>query len=95
LEKPKSAIISGNGFKRFIKDAEQKYMVIPYGISILCFVSNMGVGLQEKLSPVESSETSKRIMPQLEEALTHALAALPLTRNCFPCNNALEHARFT
>ncbi len=81
MEKPKSAVTGGSGLTQ-------------YGISILCFVSNMAVGLQEELSPIEESGTSKRIMPQLEQALTHALAALPLTREGRPCNNALEHERF-
>jgi hypothetical protein len=51
-------------------------------------------GLQDKISPLGASETSKRIMPQLEQALIQALAALPLTREGCSCYNALEDARF-
>ncbi len=58
-----------------------------------CFVSNMAAGLQEKLSLAEVSETSKRIVPRVEQALIQALAALPLTREGCSCHNALEDAR--
>jgi hypothetical protein len=95
LEKARSAVIGGSGHEHFIKNVQQKQLLPFYSLSILSFVSNMAAGIQEELSPVEASETSKRIMPQLEQALTHALAALPLTREGCPCHNALEHARFT
>ena len=60
----------------------------------VCFVSNMAAGLQEQISPSETLDASKTIMPQLEQALIQALAALPLTREGCSCHNALEDARF-
>ena len=60
----------------------------------VCFVSNMAAGLQEQISPSETLDASKIIMPQLEQALIQALAALPLTLEGCSCHNALEDARF-
>lgn len=59
-----------------------------------CFVSNMAAGVQEGLTPFEVTKTSARIMPQLEQALTKTVMALPLRRKdgC-PCVNALRDAR--
>jgi 5'-methylthioadenosine phosphorylase len=60
----------------------------------LCFVSNMAAGIQERLTPSEVSEVSKRIVPKMEQILIETIRSLPLERgrNC-PCMRALENAR--
>jgi 5'-methylthioadenosine phosphorylase len=60
----------------------------------VCYVSNMAAGLQKKLSPSETLETSKLIAPRLEQALIEAVKALPVARKDCPCLNALNDARF-
>jgi hypothetical protein len=54
----------------------------------------MAAGLQKKLSPSETLETSKLIAPRLEQALIEAVKALPVARKDCPCLNALNDARF-
>ena len=61
----------------------------------VCSVSNMAVGLQEKLTPARVVEASKLITPRLGQALIEAVRALPLTRKACSCSNALKNARFT
>lgn len=60
----------------------------------LCFVSNMAAGMQERLTPSEVSQVSKRIMPKIEQILIETIRALPLERgkNC-PCATTLKDAR--
>jgi len=60
----------------------------------VCFVSNMAAGIQERLTPLEVSKVSERIMPKLEEVLIETIKALPSKRegNC-PCAGALRDAR--
>jgi len=60
----------------------------------VCCVSNMAAGLQEKLSPAETSKVSKLISPRLEQALIEAVKALPVARKDCPCSSALRNARF-
>jgi 5'-methylthioadenosine phosphorylase len=61
----------------------------------ICFVSNMAAGIQERLTPLEVSETSKLIMSKLEQLLIDTIRILPTDRkgNC-PCGGALRDARF-
>lgn len=60
----------------------------------LCFVSNMAAGMQERLTPSEVAEVSKRIMPKMKQILIETVKALPLERgkSC-RCARALEDAR--
>jgi 5'-methylthioadenosine phosphorylase len=59
-----------------------------------CFVSNMAAGVQEQLTPFEVSKVSRKIMLQLEQALTDTMKVLPMLRkgNC-PCADALRNAK--
>jgi 5'-methylthioadenosine phosphorylase len=59
-----------------------------------CFVSNMAAGIHERLTPIDVSKVSEKIMPKLEQVLIETIKALPLQRkgNC-PCANALRNAR--
>jgi len=61
----------------------------------VCFVSNMAAGMQERLTPLEVSKISERLMPKVEQVLIETVEALPLKRegNC-PCASALKYARF-
>lgn len=86
MERHKSAVISGSGFDYLIKNPEEENIVTLYGVS--------PVGLLKKISTEEVSEASKKIVPRLEQALTHALAVLPLTRDCCSCKHVLENLRF-
>lgn len=59
-----------------------------------CFVSNMAAGIQERLTPLEVSQVSRKIMSKLQQVLIETVKTLPLQRpdNC-PCVNALKNAR--
>lgn len=61
----------------------------------VCFVSNMAAGMQERVTPIEVSKTSKTLMPKMEQLLIEAAKALPDRRggSC-PCASALKYARF-
>ena len=61
----------------------------------VCFVSNMAAGMQERLTPLEVSKVSEKIMPNVEQTLIETIKALPFQRegNC-PCADALRNARF-
>ncbi|MEM1756989.1 MAG: S-methyl-5'-thioadenosine phosphorylase, partial [Candidatus Bathyarchaeia archaeon] len=60
----------------------------------LCFVSNMAAGMQERLTPLEVMEISRRINSYVEQIIIEAIKAIPLERsgNC-PCAQALREAR--
>jgi len=61
----------------------------------ICYVSNKAAGMQQRLTVREVSETSKQILPKIEQVLIDTVKRLPLKRegNC-PCANALKNARF-
>jgi 5'-methylthioadenosine phosphorylase len=59
----------------------------------LCFVSNMAAGMQERLTPSEVFEVSKKITPKVEQILIETVKALPLVRGSCPCARALKDAR--
>lgn len=59
----------------------------------LCFVSNMAAGMQERLTPIEVSQISKQIEPNLKKVLTETISNLPVRRRCCPCFTALENSR--
>jgi len=61
----------------------------------ICFVSNMAAGMQERLTPLEVSKISEKLMPKIEQLLIETVNALPFKRegNC-PCASALKYARF-
>ncbi|MEM2319786.1 MAG: S-methyl-5'-thioadenosine phosphorylase [Candidatus Bathyarchaeia archaeon] len=59
----------------------------------LCFVSNMAAGMQERLTPSEVFEVSRRLAPKVEQILVKAVGALPLERSNCPCAHALKDAR--
>ena len=61
----------------------------------ICYVSNMAAGMQQRLSALELSKVSKKILPVIEEVLIGTVKGLPLKRerNC-SCASALRDARF-
>lgn len=60
----------------------------------LCFVSNMAAGIQEKLTPLEVMEVSRRITPHVEQIIIETIKAIPLERSgSCPCAQALKEAR--
>ncbi len=59
----------------------------------ICYVSNMAAGIQEKLTALEVSNTSKNVVPKIGQVLIETVKTLPHKRNC-PCANALNDARF-
>jgi 5'-methylthioadenosine phosphorylase len=59
----------------------------------ICYVSNMAAGIQERLTALEVSKTSKNVVPKIEQVLIETIKTFPHKRNC-PCVNALRDARF-
>jgi 5'-methylthioadenosine phosphorylase len=60
----------------------------------LCFVSNMAAGMQERLTPKEVYDISRKVQPRIEQILIETVKALAVERRgkC-PCANALKDAR--
>ncbi|MGQ9538496.1 MAG: S-methyl-5'-thioadenosine phosphorylase [Candidatus Bathycorpusculaceae bacterium] len=60
----------------------------------LCFVSNMAAGMQERLTPKEVYDISRKLQPKIEQILIETVKALAMERKgkC-PCANALKNAR--
>jgi len=63
--------------------------------AVVCYVSNMAAGMQERLTPLEVSKVCREIIPKLKQVLIGTITALPIEReaNC-PCTSALRNARF-
>ena len=61
----------------------------------ICYVSNMAAGMQQRLSALEVSKVSKKILPAIGEVLIGAIKCLPFKRedHC-SCSGALKNARF-
>jgi 5'-methylthioadenosine phosphorylase len=61
----------------------------------ICYVSNMAAGMQQRLSALEVSKVSKKILPAIGEVLIGAIKGLPFKREdrC-SCSGALKNARF-
>jgi 5'-methylthioadenosine phosphorylase len=59
----------------------------------VCFVSNMAAGMQERLTPKEVFEVSRRVQPKIEQLLIETVKALPIEHRKCPCVNALKDAR--
>ena len=59
----------------------------------ICYVSNMAAGVQERLTALEVSKTSKNVVPKIGQVLIETVKILSRKRNC-PCANALRDARF-
>jgi len=72
----------------FARELEMCYAAV-------CFISNMAAGIQERLTPLEVSKISEKIMPELSQLLIETVKSLPLQRegNC-PCASALRNAGF-
>lgn len=62
--------------------------------AVVCFVSNMAAGMQERLTPKEVYDISREVQPKMEQFLIETVKALPAERRgkC-PCANALGNAR--
>ncbi|MCK4482398.1 MTAP family purine nucleoside phosphorylase, partial [Candidatus Bathyarchaeota archaeon] len=60
--------------------------------SSICYVSNMAAGVQNRLTALEVSKTSKNVLHKMEQILVETIKALPSERNC-SCGNALKDAR--
>lgn len=60
----------------------------------VCFVSNMAAGLQERITPGEVFNISRKVQPKIEQLLIETVEALPVERGgkC-TCANALKNAR--
>lgn len=58
----------------------------------LCLVSNLGAGLQARLTAREVAEASKAAADRVRKAVEAAIAALPEVRTC-ACKDALRDAR--
>ncbi len=58
----------------------------------LCFVSNMAAGIAGRLSSREVVETSRRVIPRIQQILIKAVDYLPESRSC-QCSRSLEEAR--
>jgi 5'-methylthioadenosine phosphorylase len=82
-------IVSMTGIPEAVLARELEICYVP-----LCFVSNMAAGLQDKLTPLASSEMSQIISFRLGQALIEALKNLPSARKDCPCSKALKDARF-
>ncbi|MEM2250339.1 MAG: S-methyl-5'-thioadenosine phosphorylase [Candidatus Bathyarchaeia archaeon] len=59
----------------------------------VCFVSNMAAGLQERLTPKEVFDISRKVQPKIEQLLIETVKALPVERKSCPCVDALKNAR--
>ena len=59
----------------------------------VCFVSNMAAGMQERLTPKEVYDISRRVQPEIEQLLIETIKALPVERKNCPCVDALKGAR--
>ncbi len=59
----------------------------------VCFVSNMAAGMQERLTPKEVFDISRRVQPKIEQLLIGTAEALPVERKSCPCVGALKKAR--
>lgn len=59
----------------------------------VCFVSNMAAGMQERLTPKEVFDISRKVQPKIEQLLIGTIEALPVERKSCPCVNALKNAR--
>jgi 5'-methylthioadenosine phosphorylase len=61
----------------------------------ICYVSNMAAGVQERLTALEVSKVSRRILPKIAQILIETVKALPIERKgTCPCASALRGARF-
>ncbi|MBS7636958.1 S-methyl-5'-thioadenosine phosphorylase [Candidatus Bathyarchaeota archaeon] len=58
-----------------------------------CFVSNMAAGMQERLTPKEVYDVSRKVQPKMEQLLIETIKALPVERKSCPCAKALKNAR--
>jgi len=58
----------------------------------LCFVSNMAAGIKGRLTSKEVIETSRLVMPKIQQILIETIRYLPKKRHC-QCASALEEAR--
>lgn len=58
----------------------------------LCYVSNMGVGLQDSQAASELAEIAEKKKFVIEQVLKETIISLPKTRSCV-CARALENAR--
>ncbi|MEM4734017.1 MAG: S-methyl-5'-thioadenosine phosphorylase [Candidatus Bathyarchaeia archaeon] len=59
----------------------------------VCFVSNMAAGMQERLTPKEVFDISRKVQPKIEQLLIETVEALPVERKNCPCADALKNAR--
>jgi len=59
----------------------------------ICYVSNMAAGVQERLTALEVSKTSKNVVPKVGQVLIETVKTLPRKRGC-PCASVLRDARF-
>lgn len=60
----------------------------------VCFVSNMAAGMQERLTPKEVYDISKKVQSKVEQLLIETIKTLPpKRRGTCPCANALKSAR--
>lgn len=61
----------------------------------ICYVSNMAAGIEERLTALEVSKVSERVLPKIEQVLIETIKVLPIKRkdNC-PCASTLKDARF-
>jgi purine nucleoside phosphorylase len=61
----------------------------------ICYVSNKAAGMQQRLTTLEVSEASKRILPAMQGILIGTVKSLPSKRTgTCPCSSALRDARF-
>lgn len=61
----------------------------------ICYVSNMAAGMQQRLSALEVSKVSRKILPIIEEILIGTIKGLQFRREKHrPCSGALRNARF-
>ncbi|MEM0356893.1 MAG: S-methyl-5'-thioadenosine phosphorylase [Candidatus Bathyarchaeia archaeon] len=60
----------------------------------VCYVSNMAAGMQERLTPREVYDISRKVHSKVEQLLIETIKTLPPRRSgkC-PCANALKNAR--
>lgn len=59
----------------------------------VCFVSNMAAGMQDRLTPKEVFEISRKVQPKIEQLLIDTIKALPFERKICQCMDALKNAR--
>lgn len=59
----------------------------------VCFISNMAAGIQERLTPKEVFDISRKVQPKIEQLLIETVKALPVERKSCPCMDALKNAR--